>query len=184
MKILNKLTIKNLLKNKKRTIVSIIGIMLSTALMVGIGLLCSTFRELMIKEILDKTGNYQVSISEVNPSKLKYLTNNKKIDNYYYSTNLGYTRYYESDNTSKIYYFLLGGNNNYLKKLKITEGRLPNNNKEVVLSNHIFSYSDITYKIGDTIYLSKGKRIFEGENLGQEISYYRTCYTIHNSRIL
>mgnify|MGYP002617731945 CR=1 FL=1 len=56
MKILNKLTIKNLLKNKKRTIVSIIGIMLSTALMVGIGLLCSTFRELMIKEILDKTG--------------------------------------------------------------------------------------------------------------------------------
>ena len=83
MKILNKLTIKNLLKNKKRTIVSIIGIMLSTALMVGIGLLCSTFRELMIKEILDKTGNYQVSISEVNPSKLKYLTNNKKIDNYY-----------------------------------------------------------------------------------------------------
>ena len=171
MKILNKLTIKNLLKNKKRTIVSIIGIMLSTALMVGIGLLCSTFRELMIKEILDKTGNYQVSISEVNPSKLKYLTNNKKIDNYYYSTNLGYTRYYESDNTSKIYYFLLGGNNNYLKKLKITEGRLPNNNKEVILSNHIFSYSDITYKIGDTIYLSKGKRIFEGENLGQEISY-------------
>lgn len=171
MKILNKLTFKNLLKNKKRTIVSIIGIMLSTALMVGIGLLCSTFRELMIKELLDKTGNYQVSISEVNPSKLKYLTNNKKIDNYYYSTNLGYTRYYESDNTSKIYYFLLGGNNNYLKKLKITEGRLPNNDKEVVLSNHIFSYSDITYKIGDTIYLTSGKRIFEGENLGQEISY-------------
>ena len=38
MKILNKLTIKHLLLNKKRTIVTIIGIILSTSLMVGIGL--------------------------------------------------------------------------------------------------------------------------------------------------
>ena len=41
MTILNKLSIKNLKLNKKRTIVSIIGIILSTALMVGIGLLFS-----------------------------------------------------------------------------------------------------------------------------------------------
>lgn len=34
MKILNELTIKNLLQNKKRTIVTIIGIILSVALMV------------------------------------------------------------------------------------------------------------------------------------------------------
>ena len=39
MSILNRLTIKNLRLNKKRTIVTIIGIILSTALMVGIGLL-------------------------------------------------------------------------------------------------------------------------------------------------
>ena len=39
MSILNDLTIKNLKLNKKRTIVTIVGIILSTALMVGIGLL-------------------------------------------------------------------------------------------------------------------------------------------------
>ncbi len=43
MSILNRLTIKNLRLNKKRTIVTIIGIILSTALMVGIGLLFSSF---------------------------------------------------------------------------------------------------------------------------------------------
>ena len=37
MSVLNRLTIKNLRLNKKRTIVTIIGIILSTALMVGIG---------------------------------------------------------------------------------------------------------------------------------------------------
>ena len=44
MNILNKLTIKHLKMNKKRTIVTIVGVILSTALMVGIGLLLSTFR--------------------------------------------------------------------------------------------------------------------------------------------
>ena len=39
MNILNKLTIKHLKMNKKRTVVTIIGIILSTALMVGIWLL-------------------------------------------------------------------------------------------------------------------------------------------------
>ena len=43
MKILNNLTIKHLCLNKKRTIVTIIGIILSTALMVGVGLLLSSF---------------------------------------------------------------------------------------------------------------------------------------------
>ena len=50
MKILNKLTIKHLIMNKKRTIVTIIGVILSTALMVGIGLIISSFRETLIKE--------------------------------------------------------------------------------------------------------------------------------------
>ena len=48
MNILNKLTIKHLKMNKKRTIVTIVGVILSTALMVGIGLLLSTFREVML----------------------------------------------------------------------------------------------------------------------------------------
>ena len=46
MSILNRLTIKNLRLNKKRTIVTIIGIILSTALMVGIGLLFLFFSRL------------------------------------------------------------------------------------------------------------------------------------------
>ena len=58
MNILNKLTIKHLTMNKKRTIVSIVGIVLSTALMVGIGLLLSTFRELMIDDIVQYKGDY------------------------------------------------------------------------------------------------------------------------------
>ena len=57
MNILNKLTQKHLTMNKKRTIVTIVGIILSTALMVGIGLLLSTFRESMIQEVKQTAAN-------------------------------------------------------------------------------------------------------------------------------
>ena len=57
MKLLNRLTIKHLLMNKKRTIVTIIGITLSTALMVGIGLLVSTFLQAMIDDTISSSGS-------------------------------------------------------------------------------------------------------------------------------
>ena len=58
MNILNYLTIKHLKLNKRRTIVTIIGILLSTALMVGIGLICSSVREYSIDETKEKYGDY------------------------------------------------------------------------------------------------------------------------------
>ena len=58
MNILDKLTLKHLKMNKKRTIVTIIGILLSTALMVGIGLLLSTMRDFSIKSIIEYEGNH------------------------------------------------------------------------------------------------------------------------------
>ena len=44
MNILNKLTIKNLKLNKKRTIVTIIGIILSVALICAVASMVSSFR--------------------------------------------------------------------------------------------------------------------------------------------
>ena len=70
MKILNKLTIKHLLLNKKRTIVTIIGIILSTSLMVGIGLLFSTFSDYMIKEIISYNGSYHTEFVGINKDSL------------------------------------------------------------------------------------------------------------------
>ena len=48
MKLLNKLTYKNLILNKKRSIVTIIGIILSVALITAVSSMVSSFRESMI----------------------------------------------------------------------------------------------------------------------------------------
>ena len=70
MNILNKLTIKHLKMNKKRTVVTIIGIILSTALMVGIGLLMSTVRENMIDMVITENGNRHMTIYDMNQKNI------------------------------------------------------------------------------------------------------------------
>jgi len=81
MNILNKLTIKHLKMNKKRTVVSIIGVILSTALMVGIGLIFSTLRDNTMKSIIDSNGRQHVIIN-LNYDKLDIIKNNNKIKKY------------------------------------------------------------------------------------------------------
>ncbi|MEG0577471.1 MAG: hypothetical protein RR500_06390 [Bacilli bacterium] len=56
MKILNKITIKNLKLNKKRTTVTLISIILCSSLLFVIGLFISSARENIYAESVKETG--------------------------------------------------------------------------------------------------------------------------------
>ena len=81
MNILNNLTIKHLKSNKKRTVVTIIGIILSTALMVGIGLLFSTLRDNSLKMVIESNGDHHIVI-DVPKDKLDFVAKNESILKY------------------------------------------------------------------------------------------------------
>ena len=136
MKILNNLTIKHLKSNKKRTIVTIIGIILSTALMVGIGLLFSTVRDNSIKMIIENNGDHHVAI-ELETSKLDFIAKNESVLKYKYKSSLGYSLYEGIENDFKPYIEVLTASLEYLEDLKLIEGRLPNNENEIVISEHL-----------------------------------------------
>ena len=171
MKILNKLTIKHLKSNKKRTIVTIIGIILSTALMVGIGLLFSTIRDNSIKNIIESNGSHHVVIKAPEP-KLDQITSNKNIKNYKYSSTIGYSIYPGIKTTYKPYLKVQTASDDYLKELKIISGRLPKNNQEIAISSDFLEINDIDLKINDQIELNIGKRISDGIPLEDSLIVY------------
>lgn len=171
MKILNKLTIKHLKSNKKRTIVTIIGIILSTALMVGIGLLFSTIRDNSIKNIIESNGSHHVVI-KAPESKLDQITSNKNIKNYKYSSTIGYSTYPGIKTTYKPYLKVQTASDDYLKELKIISGRLPKNNQEIAISSDFLEINDIDLKINDQIELNIGKRISDGIPLEDSLIVY------------
>lgn len=167
MNILNKLTIKHLTMNKKRTIVSIIGIILSTALMVGIGLLLSTFRDLMIDDIIQYKGNYHASFSEVDKNKISVVENNSNVDEVFYKQYMGDSLITDTNynNSYKPYFELYGASDSYFASLKLLEGRLPKNSNEIVISKHIETTGGITLKVGDTLTLNLGERYLDGKKI-------------------
>ena len=63
MKILNKLTLKNLRLNKSRTLVTVIGIMLSTALITFVAGIASSAQQTLINLQIYSGGDYEYRFS-------------------------------------------------------------------------------------------------------------------------
>lgn len=161
MSILNRLTIKNLRLNKKRTIVTIIGIILSTALMVGIGLLFSSFQDLMIRDTIGYSGKYEAKYNDVDLIKLNDIKN--KNFTYFYEKPIGFSKI-ESSNEYKPYMYITSVNREYFNELKLIEGSFPKNENEIVISNHVITNGGLNYKVGDIVTFKYGKRNIEGND--------------------
>lgn len=161
MSILNRLTIKNLRLNKKRTIVTIIGIILSTALMVGIGLLFSSFQDLMIRDTIGYSGKYEAKYNDVDLIKLNDIKN--KNFTYFYEKPIGFSKI-ESSNEYKPYMYITSVNKEYFNELKLVDGNFPKNENEVVISNHVITNGGLNYKVGDIATFRYGKRNIEGND--------------------
>lgn len=164
MNLLNKLTITNLKLNKKRTIVTIIGIILATALITAVAGMVTSFRQTLINWTIKTDGNYHYTFKEVPSEELKYIENNRSIENYYLTQGIGYAKLNESKNEYKPYLYVMSYNKEALKNapIELVEGRLPQNENELVISEHIITNGKVNYKIGQKISLEMGERL--GEN--------------------
>ncbi len=175
MNILNRLTKKNLKLNKKRTIVTIVGIILSVALITALSSLVVSFRKSLIYFEKMLRGNFHYGYLNVPYDDLKYFKNNPNIESYYVTGNIGYAELKESQNKSKPYIFVLGMNDYALKNsgLELVDGKLPKNEGEIVIPNHLRTNGRVkSYNIRDTIKLTIGKRMFDGRELDQNNMYY------------
>ena len=179
MKILDKLTIKNLKLNKKRTIVTIIGIILSVALICAVGGMFSCLRETMLQNAINDNGYYHVQL-KTEPENISKLEKNRDVKSLMNIYNIGYSKLEGSQNEYKPYLRLLSLENpaDFLNlPITLKEGRYPASQKEIVISESIITNGKVNYKIGDTITLLLGKRyacgtlVTESNYLPSELKY-------------
>ena len=130
MGLLNKLTIKNLKLNKKRTIVTIIGIMLSVALITAVASMYSSAIQSLINYETREKGNFHVAFFDVPVSEITTFKNNRKIESINLTQSIGYSKI-DSQNEYKPYAYIKSFTSDSLKNLsiKLVEGRLPQNER-------------------------------------------------------
>lgn len=98
MKLLNKLTLKNLRLNKVRTAVTIIGIMLSAALITVVSGMALSGRQTMIDGQTEWSGNYDVALDIIDTAKIDKIRQNRNVENAFYKERLGFSKATVADN--------------------------------------------------------------------------------------
>ena len=171
MNILKTLTLKNLKLNKKRTIVTIIGVMLLTALICAVSGLVTSTRQSMINAYKTYDGNYYERFENIPNNQLPYIEENEQVKDYFLTRGLGYAELKDSKNEDKPYVYVMEFDKKALENsgLKLTDGRMPENNNEIVISQSIIDNARVHMAIGDDVTFNIGTRksTLDGSELGQ-----------------
>ena len=157
MKLLHKLTIKSLKLNKKRTIVTIIGIVLATALITSIATLVSSAYKSYCEYVRETDGNYHVKFNDVPTEEIKNIENKDSIENLFLTQKIGYSIYSKDNEQVNIYFQILGFSENAMQELgiKLVEGRMPENENEIVISqNNIDIEENANFEISKEVELN------------------------------
>lgn len=176
MKILNKLTVKNLKLNKSRTIVTIIGIMLSCALIMVVAGMAASAQQTMVNLQINITGNYDLFVKGANKKIIDNAQANRNVKDIYIKQNLGCAYLPQAKFDTKPYINVVAFNEKSFTdcfNVTLKEGRLPQNGNELVLSQSVIENSKADYKLGDTVTLDLGKRVYVS---GDEIPLDDTDY--------
>ncbi|MEH7124653.1 FtsX-like permease family protein [Bacillus sp. JJ1773] len=160
MNIVNKLTIRHLKQNKRRTLVTIIGVIISVAMIMAVTTLGISFLELMKRQTIANEGEWHVLYKDVNKEQLEAIKSDEDSKKVILTRDLGYAYLAGSQNENKPYLFIKAYNSEGLQNfpIELSRGKLPEAENEVVLSEEIVNNARIEYKLGDQIKLQAGER--------------------------
>lgn len=159
MNLLNKLTIKNLKLNKRRTIVTIIGIMLAVALINAVATMYFSGMASIIRAEKSTRGDYHTVFYNVPLNDIKTIQNNRNVENITKLKYLG-TSKIKSNNPQSPYVSVVAAEKNNINKLGmyLIKGRLPENENEIIITKYLNNIMNTNYSIGDKLTMDIGDR--------------------------
>lgn len=172
------ITYRYLKVQKKRTILTIIGIILSVALITAIGTMVMSMRDAAIKDVIKRMGDYHAIFTDVPSDKIDKITKNVEVEKSGITKPDGYAPLRETTEEERRedipipykYLSVRGYDKESLDILpyKVKEGRFPVSSDEIVLEKLLLEYFPKKPKVGDRIVLSLGKRMMVKGEDGKE----------------
>ncbi len=173
MNIFNKVALQGLKKSRTRTFVTIIGVVLSAALITAVATFGVSLLNYMAKGAAEKYGGWHVEFSDVDSSFVAKQASNDKVANTATFENIGYAKLDGGKNPNKPYLFIAGFSEKTFDALPITllSGRLPKNSGEILISGSVMTKGGVQFQVGDTLTLAVGSRMNGNEKLVQSDPY-------------
>ena len=159
MNIFKQFTNRSLKENKTRTIVTIIGIILSVAMFTATKEAFVTVQSYLVNYAETYNGKYHVGFYDIKTDDVSKITEDERVEKYTYIQDIGYAEI-GSSNEGKPYLYIAGVPTDFtdVMPIHLTEGRLPENSNEIVVSDHLYSNGGVQLKLGQKITLQVGQR--------------------------
>ncbi|MFA5696223.1 MAG: FtsX-like permease family protein, partial [Bacilli bacterium] len=165
MKILTKLVRKTLILNKKRTLITLIGIILSCSLIGGVATLFSSFQKFFQDLTIETGGNYHLSIDNINLETINNFKGEEFFEEVMIQQNKGFY-IGKSDKVDQVFSLVANDKKMFDNfNIKLDEGRLPENSQEIILPY----FEKTKYKINDKITLEIFETFEDLEKLSDSI---------------
>ena len=103
MRLLNRLTIENLKQNRKRTLMTLIGIMLSVALITSISNLYVSAKDSLVLYVKEKISEYHYGFQNMSAEDINKLRQNRNIESIWIEEDGVYVRYTKEALRSNVY---------------------------------------------------------------------------------
>ncbi|WP_195516794.1 ABC transporter permease [Paraclostridium bifermentans] len=155
MKSYSDITLKYLKENKKRTLFTIIGIILSLSLISGVGFLGLSVRDLLYDNAIKNSGDYEFGFWNVDKKVISILRNDVDLDKVGVITNAD-SGSYKLGGFEDCTIYITSEDEVCLKdifKTELTEGRLPENGSELIISDEAKEY--LKLELNDKITLNE-----------------------------
>jgi putative ABC transport system permease protein len=184
MKSYAEITYRYLKRQKKRTLLTVIGIILSVALITSIGTMVISARDMMIRNEIERTGDYHAIFQNTPNDKVNIVRNYVGVENSALTNAVGTgiltqitgdERQQNPESPPYRYVNIKGYDKDAFDILPITlkEGRLPEDEGEILLEYWVSDYMPSRPKIGDIITLPIGIRLDEAGNELSPNSYMK-----------
>ena len=164
MKSYDEIALKELIKHKKRTVFTLLGIILGLAMLIFLGEVNNLNKQYELQANKYDTGDKHSKFLNINGEQASKLLNNSLIEKVGFTyTHREVTRYENSEGYSEITEEIFYADKSYLEKILMNdsyeiEGRIPLSDYEIIIGNK----KTINKKIGDKINVLGKDRVVVG----------------------
>ena len=178
MNIFARITARTMKENKTRTIVTMIGVILSTAMITAVATLGGTFQNFFIEYTKEQDGSWHVAGLSLPVKEAEKAEKQEKVVNSTKVAEIGYARYEHLLSPMMPYLYVQSFSENTRSMLPVAlkEGKFPEKQNEVIIPDYLNANLEEGNQIliGDTLPLELGEREYKGERLSQINSYMGT----------
>ena len=176
MNVFTRVTWRTLMKNRVRTLVTIVGILLSTAMFTAVTTMVVSFQDYLYRSTMAVTGNWHGAVYNLLADQQALLAADGLVETVFACQDLGYAARDVEEEDSKPYLYVQAADAQWLETMPVTliAGRLPETPAELVVNGNL---SGSLYHIGDTLTLALGDRVWQGETMQQ---WNPVCYDDEN----